>query len=102
MSVGVLSFGMFMGATGAFVGLVIGVIYGSILIVVSLAGAPQMQQQGVNMAAFGIGGGIALMIFAPIIYGVMMFVFGLIYAVVLNVALRLIGGLELEIRGPGV
>jgi hypothetical protein len=49
------------------------------------------------MAGGGLIGGLAIMVLVPLFYLVLGFVFGLIYAVFINLALRLIGGLEIEI-----
>ena len=45
-----------------------------------------------------IGGGIGIMIGAPVFYGLFSFVFGLVYALILNLVLSWAGGLELEIE----
>ena len=100
MSIGVLSLGKLMGIIGVAMGLLIGVVYGGIMILFGLIGAGAAEQDGASFAAVGIGGGLAVMIFAPVPYGAMSFVFGLLYALIINVALKWIGGLELEIRGP--
>lgn len=98
--VGVLSLGKLMGVTGAVMGLLLGLIYGGVFAVAGLvsagAGAKGSGPPGLVMAAMGVGFVIAF----PIIYGLMMFVFGLIYALVLNLMFGVVGGLELEIQAP--
>lgn len=96
--VGVISFAKVSGMSGVLIGLIVGVIYGGILILMGLIGVGAGGQQGAGIAAFGIGGGLAIMIAAPIAYGVFSFVFGLIYALIINVVLKMAGGLELEIQ----
>jgi len=39
------------------------------------------------------------MVGTPIMYGLMSFIMGLIYGLIINVVLAMAGGLELEIRG---
>jgi hypothetical protein len=99
-SVGMVSFGKLMGVIGVFVGLLIGLIYGGFLILFGLAGAAGGQQGAPGMAAFGIGGGVAMMVLAPLFYGLFSFVFGLLYALIINLGLHFCGGLELEFEQP--
>ena len=99
LSIGVLSLGKVMGIVGLFFGLLIGIPYGLILMLVGVAsGASGRDGPSAGLAAFGILGGLVVMVLAPLMYGAFMFVGGLIYALVLNVAFKLAGGLELEIR----
>tara|TARA_B100001094_G_scaffold329274_1_gene391656 strand:- start:638 stop:928 length:291 start_codon:yes stop_codon:yes gene_type:complete len=42
------------------------------------------------------GGGIIMLILGPLIYGVLAWIFTLIYALILNLALKWIGGLQVD------
>ena len=91
-----------MGMSGVIVGLIIGVIYGGIIILLGIAGASTGQEEAAGFALVGIGAGLAVMVGAPVMYGLMSFVMGLIYGLIINVVLAMAGGLELEIRGVKV
>lgn len=95
---GILSIGKFLGILYGMLGLIIGVIYGGILVLFSLlaAGGSSGQQAG-GIAAFGVVGGIAVVVGAPIFYGLVGFIGGLIMAIIANLALRLSGGIELQL-----
>lgn len=94
--VGVLSFAKVMGMTGVLIGLIIGVLYGSILIMLALVGADLRPMAG-GLATFGIGA-LAIIVLAPIFYGIASFIGGLIYTLIINLVLKKAGGLELEIQ----
>jgi len=95
-SFGVLSFGKFLGILYAMLGAVIGVLYGGMMMIFGLVGGGANTENAGMFRAFGVGGGIAVIIMAPIIYGLLGFIFGLIGTVLANLALRLAGGLEIE------
>jgi len=95
---GILSVGKVSGLSGAFLGLVIGVIYGGVVILIGLLSGASGGEGAAGIAALGIGGGVGIMIGAPIFYGLVSFVFGLLYALILNIVLGWVGGLELEIE----
>jgi hypothetical protein len=96
--VGVLSFGKFMGASMALMGLIVGVMYGAMMILFGIVGAASVEEGGGAMGAMGVGMGLAMMIGIPLFYGAFGFVFGLIYALIINFVLGLIGGLEVEFK----
>jgi hypothetical protein len=96
--VGVLSFGKFMSASMALMGLIVGVAYGAIMILLGVVGAASGQEGGGAMGAMGIAMGLGMMIGIPVFYGVFGFIFGLIYALIINFVLSFIGGLEVEFR----
>jgi hypothetical protein len=96
--VGVFSFAKVLGCVGLLMGLIVGVPYGLIVILLGLVGAAGGNQQAAGIAALGVGGGLAIMVLFPLLYGFFSFVGGLIYALVLNLVLGLAGGLELEFR----
>jgi hypothetical protein len=97
-SFGVLSFGKYLAVFYAFMGLVIGIIYGGIMMLLGAIGAASGGEDAGPLAAFGIGGGIAAVIFGPIFYGLLGFIFGVIATALANVALKMSGGLEIEIE----
>ncbi|MBW3598339.1 MAG: DUF4339 domain-containing protein [Planctomycetes bacterium] len=94
--VGVLSFAKVMGASGALIGLVIGIPYGLIVVLLGVAGAAS--EGGGMFGAMGILGGLLMMVIIPIFYGIASFVFGLIYALIINLVLGVTGGLEIELQ----
>ncbi len=96
--VGVLSFAKISGIVGAGLGLIIGVIYGLIIMTI---GAAMMSGRGGPGAGFGIIGGLLMMIMIPAFYGILSFVFGALYAFVYNVAAGFVGGVELELEEVG-
>lgn len=96
--IGVVSLAKIMGMSGLIFGLIAGVIYGGILILMGIIGASGGQDEAAGFALVGIGGGLAVMIMVPIAYGIMSFLIGLIYGLIINLVLALSGGLELEIR----
>jgi hypothetical protein len=100
MSVGVVSLGKVSGLACLLLGFVFSIPYGLIMMLLGIVGGASAETggQSAGMAAFGIGGGIAIMILFPLFYAVFGFVFGLIYGLILNLVLGWAGGLELEIR----
>jgi len=83
---GVVSFAKLMGFCGVIIGLIIGLIYGGLIILVGGFAGGEM-----GLAGIGI-------VVVPIVYGVMSFIGGLIYGAVLNFALSKTGGLEIRIE----
>ena len=92
MEVGVFSFGKVNAAVGVVIGLVVGVIYGGMMLAIGAAAG------GGEGAGLGAIGAVLMIIFAPILYGGMSFIAGLIMAIVLNIVLPRVGGLELRIE----
>jgi hypothetical protein len=95
-SFGVLSFGKFLGILYAMLGAVIGVLYGGIMMIMGLAGGSGGGENAGMFRAVGVGGGLAMIIIAPILYGLLGFIFGLIGTALANLALKFAGGLEIE------
>ena len=93
-SVDVLSCGKIMGALYAVLGLIGGLFFA----VVSMAGAmlSQPPANGPNPAAVAVGMGVVIAVVAPIFYGVLALLFGLLPASVYNFLAGLNGGLELH------
>jgi len=96
--VGIFSYAKITAVTTAAFGLIIGVIYGLIVIVF---GAAILAGGGRDTGAAGAGSivaGVLIMIGLPIFYGVLGFIFGAIGALVYNVAAGFVGGIELELE----
>ena len=97
--VGVFSVAKIMGIVMAAFGLLIGVIYG--LMIMTVGAAMMMaasSRSGGPGAGIGIVGGLIAMIAIPIFYGIIGFIIGLIYGVAYNVASGVVGGIELELE----
>jgi hypothetical protein len=95
---GVLSCAKIYSITLAAMGLIIGVIYGLIFMVV---GGAMMAGGGRDAGPAGVSSlviGLVMMIAIPIFYGIIGFVAGIIGALVYNVAAGVVGGLEIEIE----
>ena len=96
--VGVFSCAKMYAITLAAVGLVFGILYGLIFMI--LGGA--MMAGGGRDAGMAGGStlviGLVMMIAIPVFYGVIGFVGGIIGALVYNVAAGVVGGLELELE----
>jgi len=95
--VGVVSLAKVMGAMGLIVGLLAGVLYGGSILLMSLIGAAGAQRGGAGIAALGMTGAVIVAIVLPLAYGFASFVMGLLYGLILNLVLRMAGGLEIEI-----
>jgi hypothetical protein len=96
--VGVLSYAKITAVTMTVFGLIIGVIYGLIFMVL---GGAIMASGGRDTGAAGASTlviGLVMMIAFPIIYGIIGFVAGAIGGVVYNVASGFVGGIELELE----
>ena len=97
-SVNILSFAKVFGAFGMIIGFIAGVFYGLMIIAASGAGAVAHENHGGAFAAFGLGAGLLMIFLMPIVVGILQFFAGLIYGLVINLALWLAGGLELRIE----
>lgn len=95
--VGVIKTACFMGLYGAFIGLIFGIIlliYTQVLKTV-LSGAEDLGATSM-IGLFGIGGWLAV-ITAPIIYGILFFLISLIFTPLMNLILKIINGIDLDI-----
>ena len=95
---GVLSCAKIYSITLAAMGLIVGVIYGLIFMVV---GGAMMAGGGRDSGMAGgssIVIGLVMMIAIPIFYGIIGFIAGIIGALVYNIAAGVVGGLELELE----
>jgi hypothetical protein len=94
--VGVMSCGLYGAAAGAIMGL----FAGGFVFLISLAGMGAGGGVGGGgagqNAAMAMGMGVGMMLFMPIIYGIMGFIGGLLNAFVFNVVAGMSGGIEME------
>lgn len=97
--VGVLSLGKLMAVMYAGIGLVLGGLYALFAV---LGGGAMMAMGGESDSALGggmmIGMGLAAIVIAPIFYGVLGFIGGIISAFFFNLAAKYTGGLDLEVQ----
>ena len=96
--VGISSCAKIYSITLAAMGLIIGIIYGLIFMVV---GGAMMAGGGRDSGAAGASSlviGLVMMIAIPVFYGIIGFIGGLIGGLVYNVAAGVVGGLELELE----
>lgn len=97
--VGVFSCAKIYSITLAAIGLIFGILYGLIFMV--LGGAMMAAGGGREAGAAGASSlviGLLMMIIIPITYGIIGFIGGLIGGLVYNVASGVVGGLELELE----
>ena len=76
----------------------IGLLFGFLFSLFSIVGAAFGIMQGEESAIFGLLFGIGAIVFLPIFYGGMGFVFAALTAWLYNLISGLVGGLELEIE----
>src|SRR5205085_7783073 len=82
------------------IGLVIGVIYGLVIMALGSAFLAQARGDVGGAPAFaGVLVGLLVMIGVPLFYGALGFVMGAIYALIFNAASGFLGGLELQVEG---
>jgi hypothetical protein len=79
-------------------GVVIGLIAGAFVSLFSMAGAAIGAGAGEDRAMFGALFGVGAIVLLPIFYGCMMFVVTLIQAALFNIAVGIVGGIEIEAR----
>jgi len=101
--IGVLSAAKMYSLVGFGIGLIVGVIYG--LIVMMFGAAMMMSSTGTSSSGAGAGAGasgfiigLLIMVGFPILYGAMCFIAGAIGGLIYNVAARIAGGIELELE----
>ena len=98
--VGVLSLAKIQGFLMFIFGLIIGVLYGLIIMIFGAA-ITSLAPRDEGGAAGGIGTiviGLILMIAVPIFYGLMGFVGGAIGALIYNIAARFVGGIKIDLE----
>jgi len=86
--VGVLSVGMFGGAAGVIMGLVVGAFF--LLLTMVGIGAGGGQNVGAPLA-----GGVFMVVLLPVFYGIGGFIGGVINAIVYNIVAGMSGGIEM-------
>lgn len=92
--IGILSLARITGG----VGLVFGLFFGAIFSLVSLAGVGFAVAEGSGAEGFiGLIFGLGAVIVLPLLYGGFAFLQGLLTGFVVNLALTLFGGLEIEL-----
>jgi hypothetical protein len=104
--IGMFSLAKFMGLTMAAMSLVVGVVYGLMLVMMGALGALGAITGGADNALLAGGAGfgmsvvlaLGMVVGLPLIYGFFGFTIGLLYAFIINVVLRFTGGLEFEVR----
>jgi hypothetical protein len=93
--VGVLSLGKVLGVLYALLGLIVGALFAIVSLLGAAVGAADSQASD---AFAGLLFSVGSVIFLPIFYGILGFVFGLIGALLYNGIARLIGGIEIELE----
>ena len=100
--IGVVSFAKIMAVTSLLLSLIIFVPMGLLMIFAALLGGAGAAQEDVGVGliggGLGVGGGLAVMIGAPLTYTVFTFIFGLVYGLIINIVFGLAGGLEVQIE----
>ena len=96
--VGVFSYAKISSIVMAAMGLLIGIIYGLIFMVV---GGAMMAGGGRDSGTAGVSSvviGLIMMVAIPIFYGIIGFIAGIVGGLVYNVASGFVGGLEIELE----
>lgn len=93
--IGVLSAGKVTGVLYAILGLVFGAIFALFSLLGAAVGVASSQSPD---ALVGLLFGVGSVVFLPIFYGVLGFVFGLLTALLYNLVARFVGGIEVEIE----
>lgn len=91
--IGVLKAGVFQACFMALLGVVFGLgmlMFGTMM--ANLVGAGHA-----GMGMMGVGMGVGMMIFLPIMYGVFGFIAGVIGAAVYNLVASIVGGIEIDL-----
>jgi len=100
--VGVLSLAKMQGLLMFVMGLIIGVIYGLIIMLFGAA-MSSLASRGEGQAMGGIstiGAGLIIMIALPVFYGIIGFIGGAIGGFIYNIAAGIVGGIQLDLEGP--
>lgn len=94
--VGVLSWASTAAILYAFLGLIVGGIF-ALFALFGLTLGSAFHSGSDASPIFGLLFGLGAVIFAPIFYGILGFIIGLIGAALFNVAVRISGGVQLEL-----
>ena len=92
--IGVLKAGIFQACFMALLGLVIG---GCMLLFGSMLGSLFSAANEPGIGALGVGMGIGMVIFLPIMYGVFWFIAGVVGAAIYNLVAGIVGGIEIDL-----
>ena len=87
----IVSAGLMIGGLYALLGLIVGGIF-SLLAILGVAAG------GGDALIGGVIGGVGALIFMPLFYGVLGFIFGIITALLYNVLASLIGGIKVDLQ----
>ena len=91
---GVMSVAKFAGVFYAGIGLLVGLMFAGLSSVAGMAGAEWHDMPSWMGPIFGVGA----IVFLPLLYGVLGFIFGAIAAGVYNIFSGIIGGIEVELE----
>jgi hypothetical protein len=95
---GILKMALFMGLYGAIIGLIAALLI-AITLTIFIGSLPE--QQSALVSIFGVGVWLNV-IFFPLGYGIIGFVAGVILTPIMNLILKIIKGLDLDIEVPGI
>ena len=96
--VGILSYAKIMAVTMAAFGVILGVIYGLLFMIVGGAMMAGGGRGSTGAGASSLAVGLVMMVAIPIFYAILGFLAGLLGGVIYNVAARTVGGIELELE----
>ena len=96
--VGVLSMGKLMGVMYALIGLLLGALYALFAVVGGGAMLAMGSEDGALGGGLMMGMGLAAVVIAPIAYGILGFIGGIISAFFYNLAAKYAGGIELDLQ----
>ena len=91
-----LQLGIVAGVFYALISLIIVPIF--LLIAIASVFAPHAQGSGAMQVGIGVGMGLFFAVLAPIMYGIMGFVFGALAGLVYNLVAKWTGGIEFEVE----
>jgi hypothetical protein len=97
----VLSVAKIYGLSMAIAGLLIGLLFGFIMSMVGMI-AGSMHENPFFGSGLTAGLGILPVIFLPVFYGALGFIFGALGAFIYNLLARWVGGIEVEIRDKNI
>lgn len=95
--IGILSLGKVMAAVYGGFGLIIGAFLSLLALLGSALGAGASEQGGAAALA-GLLFGAGAIIIAPLVYGVIGFIGGVITALIYNIAAGVVGGVEIDLQ----
>ncbi len=94
----VLSVAKIVGGVYAGVGLLVAAILASVFLIAALIGSAATEEFAAAGLAGGVFGALVILIFAPLFYGVLGFIVGIVGAFVYNLMAGWIGGIEVEVE----